>query len=96
MVLHRFQEQFFAVRVFTDQRLRLDVLHEELPVEKRQSHVGDQLGDVLLSVAFMLNPVENGRKNFLFAADVQLRVRNEVLDLEREEESQLVNGKGCN
>lgn len=78
------------MRVLTDQRLRLDVLHEELPVEERQTHIGDELCDVLLPVALMLNPVEDCRKNFFLAAYVQLRVRNEVLDLEVEEEIQLV------
>ncbi len=48
---------------------------------------------MLFPVALMLNPVEDCRKNFFLAADVQLRVRNEVLDLEGEEESQLVIGR---
>lgn len=96
MILHRFQQQFLAMRVLANQRLRLDVFHQELPVEERQPHIRDQLGDVLLPVALMLNPVEDSSKNFFLAADVQLRVRNEVLDLDGEEERQLVNGKDWN
>lgn len=96
MVLHRLEQQLLAMRILADERLRLDVLHEELTVEERQAHIGDQLSDVLLPLALVLNPVQNCRENFFLAAYVQLRVRNEVLDLEGEEERQLVSGKGCN